>query len=1003
MPNSWSDQEDILSPVSYEIIYKELGKAIEQFLFKNGENTIYASNLVSFCLEQMLKLSRQLSERFLEPFQMNETAIGGNFVTLNLANPDREQKMLQQLREQIGKKLQELGVDFKTTPLKQMTKLDLSSPFHLSGKPKKISLGTLSYSYEIEKPLLSYDDLQIQFPSPHRLQEEIQDSLIQYIKQHKGLSDIEKEESIELIQQHNRWGEDIQKFLNENRFGAIKRCARFLYLDYLLEEYEQNQHSRRAFPHQLLRNYVQRHELFEKTCNQLVLDGVYAPIHLLNKECDFFNSVRHEDVFSHLPFIGQLTTFKSATEQEENLVEQYGLSMKFNGVVRKTKEKSFQYYLRKWRELADQGHAEDFFPSDDKMRNQFWRSYWQLVVFKFFLLHLDQETYDPLPEFHSDLQALCSLDGALSQPEVHAWFQKRVDHFFDRYAEQIEKLPHQLKTMEECLQKIVYSGRQYSKEYTRYLTFFKSMVNEGAFTLGDENLFRYPLDKQNYKFTMLTPELLYEESLFSFPYRLTFTKNFVFSEEQSNPSLSLEMWNHLCENDQTLPVFFLPVTNKKPEKPTENAKKMLDSLGAVPKLCFPYPYELFADESKHPLSRYLFQLIYRLVVNLCVIAYIDQLTIKEPKRLFVNFWRLQEFHAEDYTTMERFVRQLSKEFEFLLSLKYGAGSQGFVMGDNKKYKEWNTSWSMYAPICKAFRLSQPIRIPKIAIISITSMNTDTPRNGEKPCITGIFGDVYGVYSEGNHSYVKRLNTFFDHQKDKVFQQLPHLADVMFELQQKGFQHVLFVARPPYRSPFLTKGNGEKELYFMNEELLTSFLKEGFHIYPIHCHVQKVLDYRSEKQKEDGPQGFYIEDTRMLKQVYQDHVGLIPILQFYSGEAIKTKENFYHSLITYQTWKEMYDHEELNQTIQNGLLYPHGIKGDLMRALLLFHVVHYERSKGQSSIKVDPYKDLMGDEGIAKRSVVSVNHPQNQFYFKTHPLAYLAYLHSKVFDGQEIGS
>lgn len=1003
MPNSWSDQKDILSSVSYVVIYKELSKVIGKLRFRYGRNVTYVSNLVWLCWELSRKLYKQLDKRFLEEFQMNETAIGGNFVTLNLANPGREQKMLHRLREQIGKKLQELDVDFNTTPLKQMTKLDSSSPFHLSSKPKKISLGTLSYHQEIGERLLNYDDLQIQFPSSHRLQEDIQDSLIQYIRQHKGLSNIEKEENIELIRQHNRWVEDIQKFLNENRFGAIKRCARFLYLDYLLEEYEQNQHFRKSFPHQLLRNYVQRHELFEKTCNQLVLDGVYAPIHLLNKEYDFFNSVRHEDVFSHLPFMGRLSTFKSATEQEKNLVEQYGMSMKFNGVVRKTGEKSFDYYLNRWREMAEKGHQEDYFPSENKMRNQFWRSYWQLVVFKFFLLHLDQENYDPLPELQSDLRALRSLDGALSQPEVHAWFQKRVDDFFHRYAEQIEKLPRQLKTMEKHLQKIVRLGRYFTKEYTRYLTFFKKMVNEDAFTFGDENLFHFPLDKQNYKFSMLTPKLLYDESLFSFPYRLTFTKKFVFSDERSKSRFSLEMWNQFSENDQTLPIFFLPVTDEKSNKSTKNARIMFQQLKDVNILCFPYPYKSNFDETKDSLQQYLFQLIYRLVVNLCVIAYMDQLTIKDPKQLFVNFWRLQEFHAEDYTPMEQFVRQLSKELEFLFSLKYDAGSQGFVMGDNNKYKEWNASWSMYTPVCKAFHLNQPIQTPKIAVVSITSMKTDSPRNDSKPCISGIFGEVFGIYSKGKKSCVKRLKTFFDHQKDKVFQQLPHLADVMFELQQKGFQHVLFVARPPYRSPFQTKGNGKKELYFMNEELLTSFLKEGFHIYPIHCHVQKVFDYRSEKQKEDGPQGFYIEDTQMLKQVYQDHVGLIPILQFYSGEAIKTKENFYHSLITYQTWKEMYDNEELNQTIQNGLLNPHGIKGDLMRALLLFHVVHYERSKGISSIKVDPYKDLMGDEGIAKRSVVCVTHPQNKFDFKTHPLAYFAYLHSKVFDGQEIGS
>jgi hypothetical protein len=224
--------------------------------------------------------------------------------------------------------------------------------------------------------------------------------------------------------------------------------------------------------------------------------------------------------------------------------------------------------------------------------------------------------------------------------------------------------------------------------------------------------------------------------------------------------------------------------------------------------------------------------------------------------------------------------------------------------------------------------------------------------------------------------------------------------MMHRLYQDGFRHVLFVAKAPYTSTFLNKKEDQKELYFMNEELLTSLLPaEDFRLYPIHYHVKSVHDMRKGNYQKNA---LFIEDTSDIqKNLYQDHEGLVPILQLYSGNSLPRKNNpfVYHSLITYQTWNRIYKDEVLNNAIQTGLINPEGIKADLIRALLLLHTVRFEADKkNQMTIVVDPYKRLIGNDGVARRSVIEV--PWGDRVIKNNQLAYFSYLHSKVFDKKE---
>jgi hypothetical protein len=693
-----------------------------------------------------------------------------------------------------------------------------------------------------------------------------------------------------------------------------------------------------------------------------------------------------------------------STNDGERNMEQYGMSLKLNGEVRNMKfveEKeelnSFQYQTRKLRNLQKQGQEKDYFKNEKDMVDKYWYGAINIVSLKYFLLELDNENYNPEQRLVRDLNYIAGYNKGPSAEGANEWYELLAESFFDNREYKNNLIEEKLSEIRRML--LDYLKNNLNKEpsnipakkYTRYMTFLKSILAKDLFAPDRVNILRHELATHNYKYIILTKEIL-EDSLFHLKYEVEFTNTFLCSEGYHE---EITFCNEIHDQDEILPIIFLPYDpwgkslEKQPVQFTQQSKD-------VRKVCILYPTYLGYES---PVEEFIFVFVYKLFVYLFLVAYFEQIHEKKPN-LFLSFWHFHQLNSDqkskhkNHTEMGGIIRQFTKELEFLFGMDMKTGSQGFRFGDGNTYKLGNTLQSMYVNIPKVFTLDTSIDIPKIAIVVITSMKTDFQKGDQYR--TGVFGEVYTIDSSGKTSKFQRSDTFFDHYNETVYEQSKVLVDVIQKLYDAGYKHILYIAKTPYQTKFLNKKNGQIELYFMNQKLMESlYVEKDMAIYPMHVTFTRAYEARfGGRMRRDG---LFVEDTSHIQEnLYKDHVGIVPVLQLYSGYSlpVKNDRHVYNSLITYQTWSQIYSNEHINQKIQSDLIDPKGIKPHLIRSLLLLHTSQFQSDRNPT-LKVDPYSELLGDDGVARKSMWEISWANKTF--SINMLAYLSYLHTKVFE------
>lgn len=1014
MANELNDKKNPLSPVSYKALYHVWGEKIHQLEIpqKDG-NVLFAKNLYSLCKEVVKEVRPKLSNQFFAEMHMDETAIYKNFVTLNFQDKEQEHNDLHKLMTQMKESLQKNGIYPETNRLGDILTDEKprqdTRPFsvRLQNQLKQAFFGKLKYNaFDTigNKNILRHDNVKISYKVDH-LMESIKQSLVRYIESNPHEDDFIKGMIIEQIRSEGVLVDTIHSFIQENRFAAVKRASSFLYLDYLINNMTTEFVSKNKGAVTWLKRYTERYEKFEEICTQLLKEIRYSPIDFLGEKRDILNTFRHKNVYNVLPIIGVFSEIMVGTRNKDKNLEQYGISLKLNGEVQNAKiprgqgKQSFLYHIEKMVALVEHGGEEDYFETPSKMANQFWNGAIHVVLLKYFLLHLDDETYDPVPELLKDLDHIASYNGSPKQEDAHKWYSKLARTFLDNQGE-LKRIQQQLDAVRQVLRihldpKLNQIQEQIStKTYKRRLTLLKSILAEKLFDPNRISVLRSELATHNYKYTILTKEIL-EDSLFSLEYEIEFSNTFLCSTQDLE---QIRFKYDVKEQDETLAVFFLPYNTqtKTWEQQAFNFTKHSPSLN---KVCIPYP---LINKFESPVDRFIFLFTYKFFIYLFLVAYMEPIS-KKGKNLFIAFWHFHERNKKrkEYISMEVYIRQFTKELEFLFGMDHNTGSQGFDFGTGTQaYKVANSQNSMYANVPKVFELDVPILIPKIAIVIITSMKSDDRKQSDQ-YRTGVFGEVYVVDSVEHVSTLRRFGTFFDyHNNETVYQQSNVLVGMMQTLYNAGYKHILYIAKTPYTTKFLDKEHNQKELYFMRQKMIESLhVAKDMAVYPMHFTLTRA--YQARLGKEKRKVALFVDDTSHIqKNLYEDHEGIIPILQLYSGNGLKGNEqrHVYNSLITYQTWRRIYSDEVINNKIQLALIDPDGIKPHLIRALLLLHTSRFE-SNYNITIKVNPYSRLLGDDGIAKKSILHITWGEKTF--KMNMLAYFAYLHTKVFSEKEV--
>jgi hypothetical protein len=474
-------------------------------------------------------------------------------------------------------------------------------------------------------------------------------------------------------------------------------------------------------------------------------------------------------------------------------------------------------------------------------------------------------------------------------------------------------------------------------------------------------------------------------------------KRYFDTDESQNFSMGYDL-----EEMKVLPAILLPW----PE-----CQKIYDEFYKEHKLIiFPYSNQSINNDSPNSAQAFF----YRFTFGLLAYIYLKLLLNYTEQKTFIPITRLHLSDNKNPSEIEEFMRSFSKVLCHLLSEEHLSNSQGIRIKDieadltayrktqasqstqSKKpfklksgafYRTRNALSSLYSSVPKIFKFSQASDIPKLknlAIIVVSSRESDIKKNGAETKISNLMGEVIGVerLQDGNIR-LQTLNTFSaNYDQNELYATPRVIFDQVDNLYQQGYQHFLYIAKAPYSSSLhMTQTAEDNELFFMSKSIIRylSSDRRDMKIYPVFYDkyfVVKLINSLS--------QSLYIQDTMELTNIV-DSQQVVVFFNLFNGIKVRD-DGFYNGVISYATLLNIYTGVLDDQEIRMGLIYdkdnngsPNSLKNDILQYLTLFHFSRYEKDKG-ISLKLDPYENIIGDNSVGKLSVFKHINSEVNFNF-----------------------
>lgn len=369
--------------------------------------------------------------------------------------------------------------------------------------------------------------------------------------------------------------------------------------------------------------------------------------------------------------------------------------------------------------------------------------------------------------------------------------------------------------------------------------------------------------------------------------------------------------------------------------------------------------------------------IYELTLKTLGSIFMEILTSNARKnsQLFVAQWILHETTKDKTTQQETLVRQMVKEWNHILGQDILAKSQGIEMPTINIYKINNAKNSLYSmlPQESRSRNRDDITLDRLLIIMVSSNKCDARSSRqEEDYRANLTGEIVAVEKTENGGLkVSRVKTIAENYWNyELYSQPAVLRDAINAMYEKGFRHVLYIAKTPF-SQHLRITASKKELFFMSQESI-KFLKtrEDLVIYPVLYDSYNAVRVDGKVTQET----FYVQDVRQLDKVFKDpNLSQVIFFNLFTGQTIEPERTFYNAVTTYSTLLNAHpDIIDVNK-VMKGLIQPDSLKNDIMLCLTLFHYSKYEKkrsSKEEGLLKLDPLNDIIGDNAIGRSSAKS---------------------------------
>lgn len=937
-----------------------------------------------------LNFSANSQDLFIQRIKEITGYIQQHLTTAIQKNPTNQLINRFQFIQQLLTDLQTFKGQYNKDEKTKETLLDFTYPFLPAENLQKQRLTVKRNKNSPNKQLLKAHKVKISVDKPRDFSATLLTGINNYIDVNFADINSQDREELEdiidnLAKNSNSDIYSVQNLVNQETLGKLKKLAKIKYLEFLLENIDENASDDNFKGKIYLQDLIRRLYLLEDYINDSnKADGEYQ-VNYAETSVNYQSMFSRSEAYDILPIIPYIEGFLGETEDpsKEKIEFTFGLKLKFDGKVQAYGGKTvFNYNLNL---LNPEEHQQAI--GNDSERSGFAYKVLKIAFLYYFIFASRQDPtavdYDPRKELEYDPllkvnMILSTLQG--NDEEAKKKLLRNLCKGFNEY-----KTQNKINVLKKVLINLIKRETSFiGREYPVHISVKNSILETDIDTIVErETIFKEALRK-NFKDCLKyinVGNATTQTNLF-----FTLTGNINISELHFLETEDKETFNmeyYIPPGIKILPAIFLGREDKKCQD-FYNKNLVHRKL-----LIFPHRLETPKLESHQEI---IYKITYSLLAYICL-----HVILEKQSKIFIPLLRIHlKQKTDNDVIIEKFIVDLTKVLSHLFNDGYRSNEQGIVITDNKaKFKIPNVLNSLYSVVPKKFQFVPTDNfefkeIDKLAIIIVSSRESDS-KWGMKEKKSNLMGEIITLQMQDKSVKFQLFKTFSENFDDheKMFEYPTVIVDNVSKLYQKGYRHFIYIAKVPYSSTLhITQSVKDEELFFMSKNVITAFMKDkpDIKIYPMFFEKYYVVKMKTQITSTS----LYIQDTLELTSVAEDkNKQSVIFFNLFNGLQVANDVN-YHGVMSYATLLNMYDGILDDEDIRKGLIYDddnnNQLKNEILQCLTLFHFSRYEKS-GKIQLKLDPYQNLIGDESVSQAALFP--HSRNKGNFNS--LAFLTHI------------
>ncbi|WP_071516393.1 hypothetical protein [Geitlerinema sp. PCC 9228] len=815
--------------------------------------------------------------------------------------------------------------------------------------------------------LLKFHKLTISVNQIDRFQEQMKQGLENYLEEQLEGEELEdaRDALDNSIEEPTSNFYRLQRIVDTESLGKLKREAKICYLEYLQENIDPQSYPDVVY----LQDLIRRLRAMEEYIN----DPEKTESDYEVSYCD--ETINYKDWFSRsesldaLPIIPILSDSLGETTSQDGTKRTFtfGLKIKFgNPVQARGGEDVFQYYLN----IIDPSNWEANLQESD--RETLARKILRLLFLYYFVFATNSNPtakdyrinseleYEVGRRFDETIREVFQSNDEERKKSILRGFVRGLEKY--KVAEKIKRLRNLLQRL--LKRKEIFSNRYFNKE----IGVRRGILQDDSENLAEGSLFKDVVSENPKKcLRYITVQDVH-------PSGMTFCQlpvTFKFEDVRYYQTSQEETFNLAYSNiNQVHAVPILIPPNSDSSRTTSK-----NHLAQTHLVVFPYNNRRLDANACTKSQQFIYRFAMSLLFYITLRVLLDEFD-KIKKHLFIPMLRFHEGDEQNPSPSEEFMADLSKVTAHLLNQRYRSNSQGIRIRDINSFKLRNAFASLYSVLPQTFQLQpsshrQDSPLDKLALVVVSSLESDGLRsNRDRDLgIYTLFGEAIGITNQQGDIQIKMLRTFSqNYSKQELYREPSILGDVVQNLYKKGYRHILYIAQAPYSNNLnLTQVREETQFYFMSPQLIAFLMRdfEDIYIYPIFFNK-----YYVRKSQGLHSTSYSLQDTRNLFNLVKDpSQQVVVFFNLFNGITVgKSDERFYNGVMSYSTLLNIYPEVLSDRSIREGLIYNGSLKQDILRYLTLYHFFRLERTQKQPKLKLDPYEHIIGDESLRKNSL-----------------------------------